>query len=82
MGKWRAAHEPAGRNQNDIIENVSPLRGFVTLDLPDPMAYAMGYRSFAAPRLTGRTLHEIFPRVVFVRASDYKYADSSQQENI
>ena len=47
----RRARAPAGRNQNDIIKNVSPLRDFVTLDLPDPVAYAMGYRSFAALRL-------------------------------
>jgi hypothetical protein len=31
--------------------NVSPLRGFAILGVRDPMAYAMGYISFAAPRL-------------------------------
>ena len=31
--------------------DVSPLRGFVVPVTIDPMAYAMGYRSIAAPRL-------------------------------
>jgi hypothetical protein len=35
----------------DRDDNVSPLRGFIISISPDPMAYAMGNRSFAAPRL-------------------------------
>src|ERR1700730_7092416 len=65
MGAPRTS--PSGANQNDIIENVSPLRGFVTLGLPDPMAYAMGYRSLAAPRLCANS-----PKQVEMGASTYQ----------
>jgi hypothetical protein len=34
-----------------VPAKVSPLWGCVESDINDPMAHAMGYRSFAAPRL-------------------------------
>jgi hypothetical protein len=38
-----------------MIERVSPLRAASLTLGPDPMAHVMGYRSFAAPRLTLRS---------------------------
>jgi hypothetical protein len=47
--------ERSAAERRDIggqTENVSPFRGFVVAVAPNPMAYAMGYRSIAAPRLS------------------------------
>jgi hypothetical protein len=40
----------AERRNNEDPNDVSPLRGYVFV-YRNPMAYAMGYRSIAAPRL-------------------------------
>ena len=55
---------PSGRNQNDLIKKCHPSGGFVTWALPDPMVYAMGYRSFAAPRLYPNSPNQAESRVL------------------